>query len=63
MTHRQQIDLEVRMQARKFREQGLRLISIPGAVRWAIIDGNKTRAKPFRVSFERIQKIVLEMFT
>ena len=61
MTRRDEIDTEIRNQAVRFYSQCAALFELPNMVYSKIITDNDLRQKPYRVSFERVKKIISEM--
>lgn len=61
MTRREEIDTEIRNQAKKLYPKCKALFELPTMIYTQIMKDNDLRKKPYRVSWERIHKIVLTM--
>ena len=61
MTRRDEIDTEIRNQAVRLYPKCTALFELPNMVYSKIIIDNDLRQKPYRVSFERVKKIISEM--
>lgn len=61
MTRTEEIDLEVRQQALKLYPKCAALFELPTMVYAQIMKDNELRKRPYRVSEERIKKIIGSM--
>lgn len=61
MTRREEIELEIRQQAIKLYPQCVALFELPHMVYAQIIKDNALRKKPYRVSEDRIRRIIHTM--
>lgn len=61
MTRTQEIDAEIARLIVRLRPEAAADFEIPRMVYSKILDDNKTRKKPYRVSYERIQRIMHEI--
>lgn len=61
MTRSEEIDLEIRQQAIKLYPKCVALFELPHLVYMQIIKDNDLRKKPYRVSEDRIRKVISTM--
>jgi len=61
MTHQETIDLEIRRLALKYKGNCRALLQLPMMVYRQILEDNKMRKKPYRVGFNRIQRVIQSM--
>ena len=61
MKYQQEIDIEIRRQAFRLVGRCNALFELPRLVYAQIIEDNTLRKRPYRVSYERIQRIIHEM--
>lgn len=58
MTRREEIDLEIRQQAVRLYPKCVALFELPHMVYAQILKDNELRKKPYRVSEERIKRVI-----
>lgn len=58
MTRREEIDLEIRQQALRLYPKCVALFELPHIVYTQILKDNELRKKPYRVSEERIRRVI-----
>lgn len=61
MTRREEIDLEIRQQAIKLYPDCVALFELPHMVYAQILKDNALRKKPYRVSEDRIKRVIGSM--
>ena len=61
MTRREEIDAEIRRQSHRLIGKCNALFELPRHVYAQILDDNTLRKQPYRVSFERVQKVIREI--
>jgi len=66
LTYKQEIDNEIRqqavkLQAVKLQDRCVALFALPLRVYAKILEDNSTRKRPYRVSFERVQRVIKAM--
>lgn len=61
MTRNQEIDLEIRNLAVRLNKKCAALFELPMLIYSQIMEDNTLRKRPYRVSYERIQKIIHNM--
>lgn len=61
MTRREEIDLEIRQQALRLYPKCTALFELPHMVYAQILKDNELRKKPYRVSEDRIRKVIHTM--
>ena len=61
MTRQQEIDCEIRRQAIRLQHKAPALFELYRIVYAKVVEDNTVRKNPYRVSFERVQKIIRAM--
>ena len=61
MTRTEEIELEIRLQAVRFYPKCVALFELPSMIYAQIMEDNKIRIKPYRISFDRVKKVVTTM--
>ena len=61
MTRTGEIELEIRNQAVRLYPKCAALFELPAMICAQIMEDNKTRIKPYKISFDRVKKVVTTM--